>query len=263
MHVALGAHVRSSDGKDVGQIEKLIIDLKHNAVSGIVLRHGGLMHKDVQIPLSELQIGDVGELRLETYTAELIREMPAYAPLEDGGPGIESERADVAVMLAQYELEHALIHAGSAVKDNAGKKIGAVQQMEFEMPGGRLTRLVARKGLLVTEDLDVPIGLIASFGREEINLSVAADELETWTKIRDGLDVYASDEVNLGSIVQRHADHLEVSGPDGRQLLFVPLDQVVRVEEDRVLLAADSGRARLWSPPRETAPPAEPPAPMA
>jgi uncharacterized protein YrrD len=260
MRVELGANVRSSDGREIGHVHKAIVDTRRRSVSGLVLRQGGLLHKDIQVALTEVRT-DPAEGLILTYSSDIIRDMPAYKPPGAGGAAAV-ERADVAVMLAQYEMEHAVIGSGSPVKGRDGRKVGAVHRLAFELPSGRLTSLTIRRGLLVAEEVEIPVDLVASAAAEELDLAVTADEIEALVKLRPGLDVYASDDVCLGSIVARGADHLEVSGVDGRHPLFVPLGAVARVEADRVALATDSTSAASWlTPPMAGAPAeSEPPA---
>jgi hypothetical protein len=256
MQFELGAPVLTSDGQDAGRIDKLILDAKRLVTSAVVMRQGGLLHKDIQAPLSELTVGPAGDLRL-TYSADIVRDMPNYNPPGHGFASDAAMRPDTAVMLAQYELDHAVIGAGSAVKGHDAKKVGSVHRLAFELPGGGLTRLTIRRGLLVTEEIETPVALLAGAGQGELALSITSDEVETMVKLRPGLDVYTSDEVCLGSVVTRYGEHVQVSGVDGRHPLYVPLAAVRQVAGDRVMLGVDSGRAAQWSTLPEAAAAAE------
>ena len=46
-----GTHVYTSDGKDVGSVERVILDPDSNEVSGIVVRHGWLFSEDKVVPI--------------------------------------------------------------------------------------------------------------------------------------------------------------------------------------------------------------------
>jgi hypothetical protein len=256
MQFELGAPVLTSDGQDAGRIDKLILDAKRLVASAIVTRQGGLLHKDIQAPLSEFAVGPAGDLRL-TYTADIVRDMPNYSPPGSGFGSDAAMRPDTAAMLAQYELEHAVIGSGSAVKGRDAKKVGSVHRLAFELPGGGLTRLTIRRGLLVTEEVEMPVALLAGAGQGELALNITSDEVETMAKLHPGLDVYASDEVCLGSVVTRFGEHVQVSGVDGRHPLYVPLAAVRQVAGDRVVLGVDSGRAAQWSALPEAAAAAE------
>lgn len=263
MQVELGARVQSRDGQDVGRIDKLIIDIERGAASAIILRQGGLFHKEGQVPLSDLRADPAGEVRL-TYTADVVHDMLDAIASGSGGYRADSAAGgEVTAMLAQYELTHAVIGAGTAVKGRDGKKVGSVHRMVFEVPSGRLTRLALRRGVLGTEEVDLPASLIGGMGQDEVDLTIPAAAVDTWAALRAGLDVYTNDEVCLGSIVECGADYIQVSGLDGRHPLFVPLASVARMEADRVVLGVDSGHAALWHLPpttEATTGTAEPPA---
>jgi sporulation protein YlmC with PRC-barrel domain len=245
MQIELGAHVQSRDGQEVGHISKMIVDRERLAVTAIVLRQGGLLAKETQVPLSELQVNQLGEVSM-TYTADVVHDMIA-ASSAGGGAGADSAASvERTAMIAQYEMTHTAIGSGTGIKDPDGKKVGSVHRLACDVPSGRLTQLVVRRGLLGTETIDLPASLIGAIGESEIDLNVSAATVEARAALRPGLDVFTEDEVSLGSVVACHADHLEVSGFDGRNPLFVPLTSVARVEADRVRLAVDSGRAALW-----------------
>jgi uncharacterized protein YrrD len=249
MQIELGAHVLSRDGQDVGYIGKMIVDRERAAVTAIVLRQGGLLAKETQVPLSELQVNSLGEVSM-TYTADVVHDMIAAASASGGGYGADSAASvERTAMIAQYEMTHATIGSGTAVKDPDGKKVGSVHRLACDVPSGRLTHLVVRRGLLGTETVSLPASLIGAVGEQEVVLNIPAATVDTWAALRPGLDVFTDDEVSLGSIVACHADHMEVSGFDGRNPLFVPLGSVARVETDRVRLGVDSGRAALWRTP--------------
>ena len=50
MRVELGSTVRTSDGKDIGRIDKLVLDPDTGQVKSVVVRKGVILHDDVEIP---------------------------------------------------------------------------------------------------------------------------------------------------------------------------------------------------------------------
>jgi sporulation protein YlmC with PRC-barrel domain len=91
MRVELGAHVVTSDGKDVGKIEKLVVDPESGAVRLVVLRKGLLLTRDVEVRVEELQADPDGRVRL-SYTAEQVDRLPEFVESEYTAPtaGYES-----------------------------------------------------------------------------------------------------------------------------------------------------------------------------
>lgn len=256
MPVELGAHVASSDGHDVGRIDKLIVDAHTSEVTAIVLRQGLLLHRDVQVPLSSLQPDPAGGWRL-TATAAQLAELPAYVDPSASAYAYGGGEAhpDVVAMLSQHDLEHAVIKEGSPVKDRVGKTVGSVHRLTFDPASGHLTHLAVRQGVLFTHDVELPAALIAGVGEGEVTLAVPAAEAQRWGALRAGLDVYTTDEVCLGTLSRWTDDYLEVAGAAGRPTLFVPLAKVSQVSEERVLVAVNSAVAALWrTPPGTEAP---------
>ena len=85
MHVELGAHVLTSDGQDVGKIEKLVVDPESGAVRLVVLRKGLVLARDVEVRVEELQADPDGRVRL-SYTAEQVDRLPEFVESEYTAP---------------------------------------------------------------------------------------------------------------------------------------------------------------------------------
>ncbi|MDP8921985.1 MAG: PRC-barrel domain-containing protein [Chloroflexota bacterium] len=91
MRVELGTHVLTSDGKDVGKIEKLVVDPNSGTVRLVVVRKGLLLPRDVEIRVEELRPGEDGRVHL-SYTAEQVDRLPEFVESEYTAPtaGYES-----------------------------------------------------------------------------------------------------------------------------------------------------------------------------
>lgn len=85
MRVELGAHVVTSDGKDVGKIEKLVVDPESGAVRLVVLRKGLILARDVEIRVEELRAGADGRVEV-SYTAEQVDRLPEFIEGEYTAP---------------------------------------------------------------------------------------------------------------------------------------------------------------------------------
>src|SRR5438067_9180068 len=77
MRVELGARVRTTDGKDVGTIDRLIVDPGNNEIKAAVIRKGVILPRDVEVPLSALEPGPDGTIRL-AYTADQVDQLPEF-----------------------------------------------------------------------------------------------------------------------------------------------------------------------------------------
>jgi sporulation protein YlmC with PRC-barrel domain len=215
MLVKLGMSVRTSDGEDVGKIEKLILDPASGDVKAAVIRKGFILTDDVEVPVDLLEADTESQARLQC-TAEQVKDLPRFDesiyttlptdyPTPYGYPpggffwpvgypivppypatGVPptdeayGSRVPEPVMEARREtvLHNAVIEEGSDVKDRAGEKIGELHRLTFDPDSGEPTGIVVRKGFLFTEDVPLPADLIESASDGEIHLSIYKDEAE-------------------------------------------------------------------------------------
>src|SRR5919205_4225233 len=77
MRVELGAKVRTADGKDVGTIDRLIVDPSNNEIKAAVIHKGMILPRDVEVPLSAIERGSDGSVQL-TYTADQVDHLPEF-----------------------------------------------------------------------------------------------------------------------------------------------------------------------------------------
>src|SRR5918911_1883239 len=77
MRVELGAKVRTADGKDVGTIDRLIVDPSNNEIKAAVIHKGMILPRDVEVPLSAVELGPDGGVQL-TYTADQVDQLPEF-----------------------------------------------------------------------------------------------------------------------------------------------------------------------------------------
>jgi sporulation protein YlmC with PRC-barrel domain len=79
--VELGASVRTSDGEDIGTIDKLILDPKTREVKSAAVHKPFLVPDDVEIPIEAMQPGTESDIRLG-YTADRAKELPRFVEVE-------------------------------------------------------------------------------------------------------------------------------------------------------------------------------------
>ena len=213
MRVEVGARVRTTDGKDVGTIDRLIVDPGNNEIKAAVIRKGIILPRDVEVPLSALERGPDGSIRL-SYTAEQVDQLPqffesnytatppagyvppadyptagTYWPIGYGffatPPLAETEVSTGSVALdrearealERQDLENAVIGEGSDVVDRDGEKVGEVAQLVFDLDDNRLTSFIVRKGFIFTEDRELPASVIDRVDDGVIYLRAAKQEL--------------------------------------------------------------------------------------
>src|SRR5918912_861127 len=188
MRVELGARVRTADGKDVGTIDRLIVDPSNNAIKMAVIHKDMLLPRDIEVPLSAIERGPDGGVQL-TYTADQVDQLPEFfesnytatppawyvppadypaagiywpigygvfatppLPKTDGSAGSTALDREAREALERQDLENAVIGEGSDGVDRDGEKVGEVAQLVFDLDDNRLTSVIVRKGFIFTQD---------------------------------------------------------------------------------------------------------------
>src|ERR1041385_2970667 len=77
MRVEIGVRVQSSDGKDLGAIRNLIVDVESREVRSVVVEKGFLFKEDREVPLGQLTERSNGFIRLN-MTSEEADNLPVY-----------------------------------------------------------------------------------------------------------------------------------------------------------------------------------------
>ena len=213
MRVELGARVQTTDGKDVGTIDRLIVDPGNNEIKAAVIHKGMILPRDVEVPLSALELGPDGSIRL-TYTADQVDHLPEFfesnytatppagyvpptdypmggiywpigfgyfgapqVPATDVSTGSSALDREARAALERQDLENAVIGEGSDVVDRDGEKVGDVARLVFDPDGKHVTRFVVRKGFIFTEDRELPASVVDRVDDGVIYLRVSKQEL--------------------------------------------------------------------------------------
>jgi uncharacterized protein YrrD len=205
MNIKLGAKVKTSDGQEVGTIDKLILDPAGGEVKSAVVRKGFILTDDIEIPTGDLQV-ESDDLALLSISADRLADLPrfneaSYAPpppdyvplygyptegvlwplggldrtvLETRSTG---ER-EAEVILRRQDFENAVIDRGSDVKSLEGEKVGELHSLSFDPASHRLVNLVVRKGFLLTEDCEFPAETIADVDDGVVFLRLSKADIE-------------------------------------------------------------------------------------
>src|SRR3984893_5138690 len=64
MKIDIGAPVRTRDGRQVGEVHRVVVDLDDQAVTAIVVLKGRLLSRDALVPLDFIDRADAHELVL-------------------------------------------------------------------------------------------------------------------------------------------------------------------------------------------------------
>src|SRR5687767_353553 len=71
MDVELGAHVVTAEGTEIGRVHRVVVDLEQQAVTALVVLQGGLLARDVLVPLDFVDHAEASTVTLRLRRAEL------------------------------------------------------------------------------------------------------------------------------------------------------------------------------------------------
>lgn len=210
MKLTYGSKVYSSDEKELGFIQELVIDPRSRAVTHIVVQQGLFFSSDRLIGVDVIADAREGEVILKETAAKLDEELSAdyradeYVPLADdairqhlGGtgrawvrpphaaisdvpypsivpPGIAALPTDPQVIVS---LDEIALEQGALVRTKDGKRIGSVDQCITD-EDDNLTHILIRKGTFFPVPKLVPIDWVARIEENEIVLAVNAESLK-------------------------------------------------------------------------------------
>lgn len=212
--LALGAKVMTADDKEIGTIDKLIMEPDSGDVRAIVVRKGLLFHDDIEIDLdgiagrtqdvvllryTERQLDDLPRFYEESYTLPPPERSAAYADrfnypesaflwpargTASADTGLYGREAvgdvgdEVRAMHREQDFSNAVIDEGSEVRSADDEKVGSVHQVIFDTATRRPSAIVVRKGFLFHEDVELPASMIASVGDHVVYLNVDRAEAQ-------------------------------------------------------------------------------------
>jgi sporulation protein YlmC with PRC-barrel domain len=213
----LGTPVHTRDGREIGAIDRLIVDPSGQQVKTAVIRKGLLLHRDVEVPLALLRCSRRGNLDLNLSAGEVDklplfrepldpRQQTGYiagAPYQGHDSGWLTTKSLVAPSRtpAHRAADHyagrppplnatrgaflntdqtgTTVRRGSIVTGRDGKSVGTVRDAQFDPESGRLIALIIRTGSLIPKDWELTARLIAGLRNGVVYLKVDACQLMT------------------------------------------------------------------------------------
>ena len=156
MHLRVGARVRTRDGRHVGEVHRVLVDLDDKAVTGVVVLKGRVLPRDVLVPLDFIEHFDADEvvLTLDVLELELLPDfvfnevlvppplLVEVGPYPDGTflvPVSQRKR------LGQHQVD---IVRGARVHATDGE-LGRVDRIEFDPGTGELDAFWVDKALRI------------------------------------------------------------------------------------------------------------------
>jgi sporulation protein YlmC with PRC-barrel domain len=215
-NIELGTKIVSSDGKDVGKIDSLVLDYNTREVQSIICRSGVLLTTDRIIPIGMVDKRDADGNLMLNITADEVEKQQEFVEREyttmnpdDVGPmpvtwasgtgeapyyfypptdalGYRDDTpffSNAPLAPPEVEVESNLpetatrLDSGSNVIGSDGKKLGTIEDITYTEHGD-ITSFVVKAGFLFHHDVDIPAEWISSVSDDGVHLTVTADQAD-------------------------------------------------------------------------------------
>jgi len=208
-----GTHVYTADGKDVGAIDRVVLDPHSKVVTHIVIRQGLLLTEDKVVPLELVAHADEEQVRLaqtddqlpefapfeETYYLPLdddtgkyptgyVRPYFAYPPLGTawwGYPGYISYNAyPISDNFSEVRVEQDIpdhtvgLSQGAQVISADGESLGELARVFMDKESARATHIIVVKGWLFKERKVIPTSWINKIEEQKVHLGISKHHYE-------------------------------------------------------------------------------------
>jgi uncharacterized protein YrrD len=204
-----GVSVFASDEKEVGHLDRVVVDPKSQEVTHLIVKRGLLFGNDKVVPLDmvasageEQVVLKEDEQRVESlpnfnqerfvslnemetgrqrrswgHSAPPVYSYPAagvpanwYRPIPEQPTNLDVER--------NVPMDTVAIKEGARVLAEDGKRVGNVEQVFTHEGSGKITHILISQGLLLNEEKLVPVDWLNVLGEDEVRLVVTPALLE-------------------------------------------------------------------------------------
>jgi uncharacterized protein YrrD len=201
MKINIGSSVKTSEGDEIGHVERVILNPDSKEVDGLVVHRGLILTRDVIVPLSLVQSADqsgvhlrVGKDRLyelpdfvERHYAARPGESSVVYPYTPGSILFPlSPTYGVAGLPANYQpvaegtqepSGDVEVSEGTEVRAVDGT-IGTVDEVRTDPEADRVTAFSVRRGFGLKRDVVIPIEFVDQVADNYIRLSLTIEQVE-------------------------------------------------------------------------------------
>src|SRR5579884_3463624 len=192
MEFHIGARIHDRDDNDLGKLGHVIVDPATDEVVELVLTEGGLLGRDVLVPVESVRSADpdVVHLELDKEQAGRLKDfvITHYTPPDAGAyagapwaggalvaPGMVPVGAAAGIEPLGF-TPNVDTESGSEVWATDGK-VGVVSEVVVDPQTRRIESIVVEHGLLFQTNVAIPRERIADLGAGRITLNVSKSEL--------------------------------------------------------------------------------------
>lgn len=181
MNLDLGSHVKSSDGKDVGRVDRIFFDADRLTVRQFVVHKGMLLSEDRIVDRGHIDHIDSDHTVQLKLTADEVHNLQPYVVTEHRpvfvGDYYHAEQPVFFTREGSKPTDAVVLSHRSDVYDVDGKHIGHIDEIHYD-GDGKASSIVVDAGFLFIHDVTVPISAVKSITHDRIELSISADEAE-------------------------------------------------------------------------------------
>ncbi|QQS45715.1 MAG: hypothetical protein IPM66_17520 [Acidobacteriota bacterium] len=214
IEINIGATVESG-GRDVGRVERVILDRDNFEATHLVVRHGGALnpvhvlmplgwiagseHDKVLINRAPAELENLPRFEIQHYVRldELDQEQlehprskikPSdwinyFVPLVANAFGDPLHTPGIVVTDQMLAPNESAIRRGLPVESSDFHKIGEVHEVTFSEPDWRLSGLIIARGVMVmTYHMKIPADWVARLEKDRILLNRSKEQIEDWEK---------------------------------------------------------------------------------
>ncbi len=194
-----GTNVLTSDGKDAGNLHRVVIDPDSKQITHIVIQKGFLFKEDRVIPIAKIIAASKDQIVLNCTMDELKDMAPLeikdYAPINEsaGGesiPGVYSSSSSYGAFVVKevkrtIPEELAALKEGATVVSSEGEHVGLTEQVHADPETSNVTQFIITAGLVAKKRKSIPIEWVRMIDDEEVFLNVPAQTVSDLPEVQE------------------------------------------------------------------------------
>lgn len=198
------AHVLDSNAREIGSLERVVVDSKTREVTHVVVREGPLFNKkDKVVPIDLVAEATNDQILLvpETGDPDQLTPFEEQQIVDEGGKASNSPTPPRPVIMPGYsssgmmspimpvepiviETVRNIPEGTVALKEGAKvltadeKPIGKVERVVADSAGDRITHMIVSAGMFGRESRMIPVDMVMTIDEGEVRLRVKKDAFE-------------------------------------------------------------------------------------
>jgi sporulation protein YlmC with PRC-barrel domain len=184
MQIEIGARVRTRDGRHIGEVHRVIVDLQDSAVTGIVVLKGRLLSRDVLVPIDFVDRveGDDVVLTLDEHELDQLpdfafNEILAPPPTWTAGPYPDGTFYVPVRQRKRLGEHHVDLTPGTRVHTSDGE-VGHVHEIELDPLTGELDAFWIRADRIFGHDVRIPAEWVERADDSGVYVNASRSDIE-------------------------------------------------------------------------------------